>query len=107
LNPAAGPEARDQTRVPAWRMNLRRLAHGSLREDLDRGGKAFAIQEDSKLQSVGHLEAPEQPREVRLHGALGDLQMPRDLPVGRPFRDERGNLVFPARQAPKPVRWPQ
>src|SRR5436190_364557 len=51
--------------------------------------KAVALGPQGRLRAVGHVELAEDPREVRLHRLVADLQLARDELVGQSL-DEQG-----------------
>jgi hypothetical protein len=59
---------------------------------------SLLVDEDPELGAVAELQLAEDAGDVRLHGALGDDQPSRDLPIAGTDRDQTQDLAFPVDQ---------
>lgn len=50
--------------------------------------------------TIGHVELPQQARDVEFHGVLGDAQFARDIPIAGTRRDQLQDLPFAGRELP-------
>ena len=57
-------------------------------------GEAVALGPEGCLGAIGGADLREHARQVRLDRFLADLQLPRDVLVLKPLRDEREHLAF-------------
>src|SRR5436190_23504328 len=65
---------------------------------------AVALGPQRRLRAVGDAELAEDPRQVRLHGLLADLQAPGDQLVGEPVDEQLQDLALALRERRERVR---
>src|SRR4051812_34269004 len=53
-----------------------------------------ALGPEGRLRAIGHADLAEDPRQVRLHRLLGDLEAPRDQLVRQPLEQQPEDLAL-------------